>query len=170
MNAPECQRLCLPDQPLCGDCWKDYEEAYAQDARQGLDGQADGEPLPQVAVPESAHAAKRAACEEQRQSTRDALSASANEAGAEGPSENEPPERVVLDVATLRYVIYCLELQARQCSTSKRSPVAAKLRSMAARRQAARYFWEQAEYWRRQGDNAYADYCDNRAGEWAAQS
>jgi hypothetical protein len=34
-------------------------------------------------------------------------------------------------------------------------------------RQAANYFWAQADYWRRQGDSAYADRCDQRAGQWA---
>lgn len=34
-------------------------------------------------------------------------------------------------------------------------------------RQAARYFWEQADYWRRQGDHAYAEQMEHRAGEWA---
>lgn len=37
-------------------------------------------------------------------------------------------------------------------------------------RQAANYFWEQAEYWRQQGDVDYADYCDRRADWWAEQS
>ena len=35
-------------------------------------------------------------------------------------------------------------------------------------RQAANYFWEQADYWRRQGDEAYAEKMDRRADEWAA--
>ncbi len=37
-------------------------------------------------------------------------------------------------------------------------------------RQAARYFWEQAEYWRRQGDSAYAERCETRAGQWAVSA
>jgi hypothetical protein len=36
-------------------------------------------------------------------------------------------------------------------------------------RQAANYFWEQADYWRRQGDHAYADRCEDRAAWWSAQ-
>jgi hypothetical protein len=36
-------------------------------------------------------------------------------------------------------------------------------------RQAANYFWEQADYWRRQGDSVYADYCEERAAFWAGQ-
>jgi hypothetical protein len=35
-------------------------------------------------------------------------------------------------------------------------------------RQAANYFWEQADYWRRQGDNEYAERCERRAAEWSA--
>ena len=34
-------------------------------------------------------------------------------------------------------------------------------------RQAANYFWEQADYWRKQGDEAYAAKMDARASEWA---
>jgi hypothetical protein len=69
---------------ICETCEPDL---YAKDARQSLDRQVDGQPIPQVAVPESAHAAQRAACEEQRQSTRDALRSASYETGTEGAGQ-----------------------------------------------------------------------------------
>lgn len=35
-------------------------------------------------------------------------------------------------------------------------------------REAANYFWEQALYWRKQGDHEYADKMDAIAERWSA--
>lgn len=42
--------------------------------------------------------------------------------------------------------------------------------SVPIERQAARYFWGEADYWRKQGDADYAEKLERRAAEWAAQA
>jgi hypothetical protein len=74
---------------ICENCEPDlYAKAFEQ---RGGHGETHGESVTQVAVPESAHTAQRAACEEQRQGTRDALRAASHEAGPESAGQANAP-------------------------------------------------------------------------------
>jgi hypothetical protein len=114
------------------DCGLQQDPDYGENERQRLDEKAAGEPVTKVGPNEPPHAAEGTTGGQSWEGAGLALGSAADTTGAEGAGEAHSPERIVLDVTTLRYVIGCLELQAQQFSTSKRSPVAAKLRSMAA--------------------------------------